>query len=312
MSATISQKKPFFRSGTVIALLLGSVLAPAVLTFVVAVLLLVFAKATREILFGVMVLVFTSSAIIGLIVATVFASRTARLANLQNQFVANVSHELRTPLTSIRLFVESLHTGRITDPEQVRHCMEILATETDRLTHLIEQILEWKPLSRELPFVRHLESVALLVDEAVRPFLVSPDGQQAVPSIEVRVAQGLPSILVDRESFLTALRNLIHNAVKFGTEEPITLTARSANSGVAISVQDQGPGIEGKELERIFQRFYRVQRPNEPDPGGTGLGLAITRQIVENHNGTITAESEVGQGSTFTIYLPPGRPHDGP
>ena len=301
------RRKPIFRSGTLIALLLGAVLGPAVVTAAVGILLLVFAEAGRDVLFGVLVVVFTVAVVVGVIIAAVFAGKTGRLAELQSRFVANVSHELRTPLTSIRLLVESLHSGRVEDPKQVRRCLEVLTTETERLDGLIEQILDWRPMDRDTPqLCRRPESVALLVEEAVRTFLPPPTGEEEGEDslVEIHVARGLPPVEVDREAILMAIRNLIHNSLKFGGERPLRVTGRGTDDGIAISVEDDGPGIEQKELERVFERFYRVDRSGEEDPGGTGLGLAITRQVVEAHDGRVTAESELGRGSVFTIQLP--------
>lgn len=249
--------------------------------------------------------------IVGTIVTLGSASREIRLSRLQTDFVSSVSHELRTPLTSIRLFVETLQSGRLEDKARVQECLDLLAHETDRLSRMIERVLDWARMEagrRSYEFeptaphhiasdaLRALRSQHLLVEEA--------------EPIEVDVPPDLPDVQVDRDAIVEALLNLLQNAVKH-SPPPRRITLRATTDGrwVGLVVEDDGPGIAKRDRKRIFEKFYQVDtRLSSPTQGnvdrGSGLGLSIVRAVARAHGGRVELRSELGHGSRFTLWLP--------
>jgi signal transduction histidine kinase len=228
--------------------------------------------------------------------------RAYKLSRLKTDFVANISHELRTPLTSVRLFAETLRDGRADSPAEVRECVELLATESERLSKLVEKLLHWSRLESGNSMLELKRTdVPSLLDEIAATYRA----QQLPATYLTEVAPGLPPVLVDRDAMAQVVLNLLHNAVKYtGEEKRIRLRARLAGRSVAIEVADNGPGVRTQDRKRIFERFYRADDLLSRKTEGTGLGLAISKKIVEAHGGRIELESRPGEGSTFRILLP--------
>jgi signal transduction histidine kinase len=228
--------------------------------------------------------------------------RAYKLSRLKTDFVANISHELRTPLTSVRLFAETLRHGRAESPQEVRECVSMLSAETDRLSRMVEKLLDWSRLesgSATLELER-TDVPALLerIREAYR-------AQQLPATYETELEPQLPAVNVDRDAMAQVVLNLLHNAVKYtGEEKRIRVRARRAGRNVAIEVADNGPGVRPHERKRIFDRFYRSDDLLSRRTEGTGLGLAIAKKIVEQHGGRIELESRLGEGSTFRVLIP--------
>ena len=227
----------------------------------------------------------------------------ARLSRLQTDFVSNVSHELRTPLTSIRLFVETLQSGRVKDPEKVAECLEIIGAESERLSKKIERVLSWARLEagrRAYDMeLRHPRDVVARV-------LTAFQTQQLVAGnpVQVDVPDDLPLIRVDMEAMEEALLNLLSNARKYGGDDVhIRVRAWADRRYVSIAVIDDGPGIPRAERKRIFEKFYRPDLLQTRRNEGSGLGLAIVRAVVQAHKGRVDVESEAGHGARFTIRL---------
>ncbi len=227
--------------------------------------------------------------------------RAYKLSRLKTDFVANISHELRTPLTSVRLFAETLRDGRAESPAEVRECAELLASESERLSRLVEKLLSWSRLeSGRATLDQERIEVGALIDEIGEAYR-----RQQLPPYQVEVDKGLPPVNVDREAVGQVVLNLLHNAVKYtGEEKHIRLRARRAGRSVAIEVEDNGPGIRPQDRRRIFERFYRADDLLSRKTEGTGLGLAISKKIVELHGGRLELDSRLGEGSTFRILLP--------
>jgi signal transduction histidine kinase len=229
--------------------------------------------------------------------------RAYKLSRLKTDFVANISHELRTPLTSVRLFAETLREGRVESPQEVRECVSMLSTEADRLSRMVERLLDWSRLESggAALALERIEVPALLdrIGEAYR-------AQQLPATYQTEVEANLPLVNVDRDAMAQVVLNLLHNAVKYtGEDKRIRVRARRAGRGVAIEVEDNGPGVRPHERKRIFDRFYRADDLLSRSTEGTGLGLAIAKKIVELHGGRIELDSKVGEGSTFRVVLPP-------
>jgi len=243
-----------------------------------------------------------------LVVGVVYTARAlylqARLSRLKTDFVSLVSHELRTPLTSIRMFIETLALGRVKDPAQTQEVLELLQRETERLSTLIERVLDWARLeSGRQRYRKERLTPQQIIDASLEAFRA----QRLDSKIELRcdMPAPLPAVEGDREALAGALLNLLHNAYKYsGGEKRIELRAGLRNGGVDIEVEDHGVGIAKRDRKRVFDRFYRVDNLLTRQTEGSGLGLSISRRIIEAHGGKLTLKSELGKGSTFTIHLP--------
>jgi signal transduction histidine kinase len=244
----------------------------------------------------------------GIVLALRTASREMNLSQMKNDFVSNVSHELRTPLASIRVFGELLRLGRVENPDKVREYGEYIETESRRLTQLINNILDFARIESGRKSYR-FEPVC--IEEVVAETLKTFDVRLRQNGFHI-VYQGpeepLPPVALDAGAIAQSLSNLLDNAVKYsngGREIHVTVRRPTSDKGwVVIAVRDQGVGIPRDEQEKIFDRFHRVSTGLVHDVKGSGLGLSIVRHIVEAHHGRVTVESRVGEGSTFSIWLP--------
>lgn len=229
-------------------------------------------------------------------------SGARRVETVRRDFVANISHELKTPVGALGLLAETIRDE--TDPEVTARLAKRMTLESERVARTIDDLLE---LSRiEFGDETHFEDIDVraIVDEAVAR--IGTAAEQAGEGFEVQVGTGIV-VHGDRAQLVSAVFNLLDNAVKYsGGGGRIRVKAvRDPSTGVvALSVQDEGIGIPRRSLERIFERFYRVDRARSRNTGGTGLGLAIVRHVVSNHGGQVLAESVEGEGSTFTLIVP--------
>jgi two-component system, OmpR family, phosphate regulon sensor histidine kinase PhoR len=289
----------------VLLLIIGFVFTPAALLLAVGILILVYGSVPRDYVFGVLILTFVGTTLVGAILTTVVLYRFARVARLQTDFVNKVSHELRTPLTSIRMFVETLQLGRLQDPDRQREALEIVADETARLSGLINRLLDWARMeSGRRTYRLSRQPVAPIVELALQA--LEPQLLHQPAEVVREVAPDLPPVLADRDALAEAILNLLNNALKYtGAAKRIVIGAVPlGDTAVSIRVSDNGPGIPWREQKRIFQKFYRARDPLSRTIEGTGLGLAMVKHIVGAHGGKITVRSEVGQGASFTIWLP--------
>lgn len=232
-------------------------------------------------------------------------TRLRRLESLRSDFAANVSHELRTPITNIKGYVDTLVEVGFGDPEQSKRFLDIVRRNADRLAAIIEDLLTLAQL--EGPDARQRLAPGLC--DSAR--LVQSVAESLGPAAEARRIR-LDQSLVASISFLgnaalleQALANLVSNAIKYAPEGTTAgLRAEVREGYVVIAVQDEGPGIPREHLDRLFERFYRVDRARSRDRGGTGLGLSIVKHIAAVHEGRVEVESEVGKGSEFRLVLP--------
>jgi two-component system phosphate regulon sensor histidine kinase PhoR len=291
-----------------VVLVLCFAVAPAALLLTVGILVIVFGHQVHDTVFGILILSLAATLIAGVTATVVYVRRGTSLAKLQAEFVQKVSHDLRTPLTSIKMFVETLQDRRIADPEKVDECLNVLARETDRLTAMVERLLEWARMEAGRRVYRpEPTAVASVVDAALQGLesQVKLGGLEAVTQIEREVADSLPLITVDPEAMAEALLNVLSNALRYsGEQKRIGVRAVKRDREVLITISDNGPGIPQHEQSRIFEKFHRVVDPALPDVDGTGLGLAIVHHIVRAHRGRITVQSDVGKGAMFHIVLP--------
>jgi two-component system phosphate regulon sensor histidine kinase PhoR len=230
-------------------------------------------------------------------------TRIRQLERTRQEFVANVSHELRTPLSLIKGFVETLLDGAAESPASRKRFLQTIEKQTDRLTFLIEDLLTISRLESG-QVVLNLQSVALHA-EAQR---VIEDLRARAEEKQVKVMNDIPAGLVaiaDTDRLTQVLFNLIENALKYGRAAgTVKVSARvAAPDKVEVSVHDDGPGIPADARERVFERFYRVDRARARETGGTGLGLAIVKHIVQAHGGEVWLASEADEGTTFFFTL---------
>ena len=226
-----------------------------------------------------------------------------RLERVRRDFVANVSHEFKTPLTAIQGFAETLLAGALDDHANRARFVEIIRDHARRLALLTDDLLklsriEAGRLELELRPVR----VSALVNGCVETARLKAEAKGL--RINVRLPDGIPPVNADGAQLGEVLQNLLDNAIQYTPPGgQIDVSALSNGKGVTFTVADTGIGIPESELERIFERFYRVDAARSREAGGTGLGLAIARHIVDAHGGRIWVESAVGQGSRFHFRI---------
>lgn len=251
-------------------------------------------------------------------------TRVRQLETIRRDFISNISHELRTPLASLKALVETLRDGALKDPPAAQHFLDLVETEVDALTQMVQELLELSRIeSGQVPF----QFSPVAVSDVVLPPVerLRPQAERAGLQLTVDLPPDLPPVLADAQRMQQVFTNLVHNAIKFtppggqvrvsglklqvskdGNVEPETLNLKpetlTPGEWVLIAVQDTGVGIPADDISRIFERFYKADRARSG--GGTGLGLAIAKHIVQAHGGHIWAESVEGKGSTFYVALP--------
>ena len=231
-------------------------------------------------------------------------SRELALAKLKSDFVSNVSHELRTPLALIRLYAETLELGRIAGHEKQQEYYEIIRKESERLTSLINNILDFSRIeSGKKEYTFQETNVADLVRCTLESYRY--EIEQNGFKFEQKIDNDVPQLLVDREAIARSLLNLVNNAVKYSSNEKyLAVRLYRHSNGVNLEVVDHGIGIPANEHPKIFEKFYRVCDPLVHNTKGSGLGLSLVRHIVKAHGGDVAVESAPGKGSRFIITLP--------
>jgi two-component system, OmpR family, sensor histidine kinase SenX3 len=232
-----------------------------------------------------------------------------RTEEIRNDFVANVSHELKTPVGAISLLAEALESSA-DDEQAVRRFAKRMHKESGRLAALVQDIIELSRLQGASVIQQGGPvDVNTVIAEAV------DRSQLPAESKNIRIVVGGRTegkVFGDQDLLVTALRNLIDNAIRYSPANTrVGIGVRSRDGLVSISVTDQGEGLTPEEQERVFERFYRVDAARSRHTGGTGLGLSIVKHVASNHGGEVTVWSQPGQGSTFTLRLPEMEGHDG-
>ncbi len=247
---------------------------------------------------------YDSSSDLGVLAVVKDVTELRRLENLKKDFVANVSHEFRTPLTLIAGFVEMFRMGRPMPEEDRNRAFEIMDLETERLKRLVSELLTLSEIENELP----LRATAVFEPGWVLEGLAAAMGSLAAKkgqSFLTELGLGMASLRGNENWFYLAAKNLVENAIKYTPEGGSIHFGAGVDSGfVVICVDDTGIGIAPGEQDRIFERFYRVEKARGSGSGGSGLGLALVKDIVSMFDGSIEVQSEPGRGSRFTMRLP--------
>jgi two-component system sensor histidine kinase SenX3 len=225
------------------------------------------------------------------------------LEAVRRDFVTNISHELKTPVGALALLAETLANEE--DTVVASRLARRLQSEAQRVARIVDDLLDLTRIESQEAPVREPIPVHLVVAQAAER--VRPAAERRRVTITFGEASRRLSVMGDRRQLVSALFNLLENAVKYSDEgSVIDVRSRTDGQSVELSVADRGIGIPTRDLERIFERFYRVERERGRDAGGTGLGLAIVRHVASNHGGEVRVDSEEGAGSTFTLRLPSG------
>ncbi len=247
-----------------------------------------------------------------LVAAMLFLIRTARrgiaLAEMKSYFVADVSHELKTPLALIRMFCETLQAGRVASEEKRKEYYDIITRESVRLTHLIDNILDFARIEAgKKKYAFEPADVATVARDTYEAYRHELDHK----GFEHEFAAGddLPLVRMDRDAISQVILNLISNSVKYSDEEKylgieVTRDTRRGRRGVLILVRDRGIGVAAEDRRHLFEGFYRANDGRVRQRGGAGLGLALVKHIVDTHDGLIDVESRLVKGTTFRIFLP--------
>ena len=240
---------------------------------------------------------------LGVVIVLHDITELIRLEQIRRDFVANVSHELRTPITSIKGFSETLLDGAFKDETMLLSFLDIIYKESNRLQMLVNDLLDLSKLERqgyeiEKENVRVQDVIARVVDMAI----------QKMEEKNIQVAVNLETdlhVLGEENRLIQIFTNLVNNAVMYSPDNSaITINGYKQNDFGVIEVIDEGIGIKKEDLQRVFERFYRVDTARSRNSGGTGLGLAIVKHLVELHHGKIEVESEVGQGTMIRVKIP--------
>jgi two-component system phosphate regulon sensor histidine kinase PhoR len=245
----------------------------------------------------------------GVVTILIAAEKERRMSSLRSDFVANVSHELKTPLALVRMFGEMLHSGRVASEAKRMEYLEIIVRESERLSNLIENVLDFAKVDRGRKAYDFAEGdVGAAVGRAagVYRYRAERDGVD----LAVEVEANLPA-RIDERAIQLAVINLVDNALKYASQSKVvTIRAQREGDSIAIRVTDRGPGVPNDERERIFERFVRGasaslgEGSSEAPVRGSGIGLALVKHIAESHGGRAWVESAEGQGSTFVVSIP--------
>jgi signal transduction histidine kinase len=242
--------------------------------------------------------------LMGIVILARAMIHESEVSRMKSDFVSNVTHELKTPLSLIRMFGETLDSGIVTEERKRREFYSIIRKESERLTHLINNVLDFSRIdsgNKDYHF-EETDLVAIIHNSLkAYKFHIRDKGFE----IDSKMPEEPVMISIDKDSISQAFLNLLSNAVKYseGRKHIIVEICRESHAAI-ISVTDHGVGIAREELKKIFEKFYRVPNQMVQQPRGSGLGLTLTRHIIKAHRGTLEVESDPGKGSTFTIRLP--------
>ena len=255
--------------------------------------------------------IWSFSSIVLLLVIVFFAYtlfvilKQKRLSEIQKDFINNMTHEFKTPIATIAVSAEVLKNPEILkQPERLLNYTTIIENENNRLKKHVERVLQMARLDKEDIDLKK-ESINLheVIQEVVAGMRVTLNERRGI--VELHLEASRPMIKADRHHLTNVIYNLLDNAIKYCTDNPlIVIRTKQAGKGITLEMQDNGIGVNEEHQKRIFQKFFRVPTGNVHDVKGFGLGLNYVKQIVEAHHGKITVESVVGSGCTFRVFIP--------
>ncbi len=266
----------------------------------------------RRVLDAVLVALSLAVLVAGLIFLTFAARNEQRLNRLKSDFIATVSHELKTPLSLIRMFGEMLATERVPTEAKRKQYLEIIVRESERLTGLIENVLDFAKLERgKAAYEFHRANLGDVVARGVEMFRYRLDRER--PRLVADIAGQIPDSALDERAIQLLLFNLLDNALKYAaSSEEIVVRVRSEGRVQTLVVEDHGPGIDPEDRRRIFERFYRGKRAGTGGARGSGIGLALVKHIADAHGGEVHVGDATPRGSVFTVTLPLRTPAEAP
>jgi len=248
---------------------------------------------------------------VGIVFVLQDITESERLDNMRREFVANVSHELKTPLTSIKSYTETILEGRVDDPELQKVFLEVVNTEADRMSRLVSDLLELSNFdSNSIKLKKNWYQIDIIVDNCLLKLQVTAN--QKKQTFMRHYLAHKKEAFFDKDKIEQVLLNILSNAIKYSTETgtiDIEIREGASETEFDIVIADTGIGIPDEDIDRIFERFYRVDKARSRSYGGTGLGLSIAKEIIEAHQGKIKIESEINYGSKVTISLPYAPPN---
>ena len=240
----------------------------------------------------------------GIVVVLQDITKQKKLDNMRKEFVANVSHEMRTPLTTIKSYTETLMYGALEEKDMAMEFLNIINTETDRMSFLVRDLLQLSRFdNKQVQFKFSKVYINEFISENVRQNKIHAENKKQNLILELWPDDNA-YVVADRDRVNQVINNITTNAIKYSPEgATIRIYVTEDKTYYTINVSDTGMGISKEDLPRIFERFYRVDKARSRAMGGTGLGLAIAKEIMEGHDGKLTAESEYGKGTTMTMWF---------
>ena len=290
-------------TGVIVTLAVGVIL-PVILSTSVGIVTIALGERTNNLVVGVLVICFAVASIGGAVTATVLLGRKARTARLQADFLANVSHELRTPLSAIRMYAQTLQTGRLDeDPQKIKESLATIVRETEWLETMVDRVLTWRSAAKDrLVIELRVASLTAAVQTALDRFSLLMVPGEVELSVDVST---IAPVAHDPNGIVTVLLNLLVNAYKYsGKDKLIAVRAYDVAGEVVLEVEDNGIGIPSRDRRKIFEPFYRVDDRLRARSSGAGLGLAISKALVLAHGGTIEAHSREAGGTRMIVRLP--------
>lgn len=256
----------------------------------------------RAWIYGMATFLLLVAMLLGIILIQRDIARQKNLATLRSDFISNVTHELKTPLTSIRMYAESLMMRRIRSNKDQHKYLSVIVTESERLKRMINNILEFSKMEKARQEVQPVESnLSEIVYSAIQDMSYWLDKEEFTLTKEIE--EGIKA-KVDPDKLHQVYTNLLNNAIKYsGDSRHISVRLFQNHLSVVTEVEDEGIGIAGEDLSKIFDEFFRVENHGSGNITGTGLGLTVVKEIVEAHHGSIKVESEIGKGSKFSVIL---------
>ncbi len=311
MTETLLQRlQKFSARAKILHILL--ILFPTILTSTVGIVTLALYEGFKDVIFGVLTIVFAVAVLTGAIITLFINNRTAQLARRQSAFLANVSHELRSPLTIIKLHAQTLSDERFKENHEM--CVNYIIDAANHLDDLIGQILHWKRITSGREIIDPMpEEANSPIEEAIDKFLsIRHDLPQG--ALDVRLMENPPVLSLDRKALSRAIYNLLDNAYKYTSENKnIQISSSIVPFGpkdkdhFTVAVKDNGIGMDAHTQNLIFNEFFRASDKTR-GAAGIGLGLGIVKSITEAHGGDVEVVSSLGHGSTFSIHIPVGEP----